>query len=108
MDAPHPTLFLRKEAYQKHGLFDISFKTAGDYDFMLRVMKDKEMELVYLPEVITRMRMGGVSTGSVKQLIRKSREDIRALRNNGFRFPLLVVFLKIARKLPQLLKIDTK
>ncbi len=101
---PHPTLFLGKEVYEKHGLFDISFKTAGDYDFMLRVMKDKEMELVYLPEVITRMRMGGVSTGNLKQLYIKSKEDIKALRKNGFRLPFLILAAKNFRKLPQLLK----
>jgi glycosyltransferase len=56
---PHPTLFLRKEVYEKHGLFDTSFKISGDYDFMLRVMTDPEMQLRYLPEVITRMRLCG-------------------------------------------------
>jgi glycosyltransferase len=101
---PHPTLFLRKEVYEKHGLFDTSFRIAGDYDFMLRVMKDKEINLHYIPEVITRMRVGGASTGSVKGIIKKSREDIRALRNNGFKFPLTVLAAKNLRKLPQLLK----
>jgi len=101
---PHPTLFLRKEVYEKHGLFDTSFRIAGDYDFMLRVMLDKEIKLVLLPEVITRMRVGGASTGSVKELIRKSREDIRALRNNGFKVPLAVLAIKNISKLPQLLK----
>ena len=71
---------------------------------MLRVMQDKEINLVYLPEVITKMRMGGVSTGSLKDIIIKSKEDIRALHNNGFRFPLSVLIVKNLRKLPQLLK----
>jgi glycosyltransferase len=85
-------------------LFDTSFKIAGDYDFMLRVMLDKEINLCYLPEVITRMRMGGVSTGSLKDIITKSKEDIRALHNNGFRFPMVVLAAKNLRKIPQLLK----
>jgi len=101
---PHPTLFLRKEVYEKHGLFDTTFKIAGDYDFMLRVMQDKEINLHYLPEVVTKMRMGGASTGSIKGIIKKSREDIRALRNNGFKFPLTVLVAKNLRKLPQVLK----
>lgn len=101
---PHPTLFLRKEVYEKHGLFDTSFRIAGDYDFMLRVMLDKEINLVLLPEVITRMRVGGASTSSVAAIIQKMREDIRALRNNGFSFPLRVLAAKNLRKLPQLLK----
>jgi glycosyltransferase involved in cell wall biosynthesis len=58
---PHPTLFLRKEIYEKHGLFDTTFKIAGDYDFMLRLMTDPEINLRYLPEAITRMRVGGAS-----------------------------------------------
>lgn len=101
---PHPTLFLRREVYEKHGLFDTSFKCAGDYDFMLRIMQDKDIELAYLPKVITRMRIGGASTGSIKGILIKSKEDIRALRNRGFKFPYLIVLNKNLRKLPQLLK----
>jgi glycosyltransferase len=100
---PHPTLFFKKEVYEKYGLFDSTFKIAGDYDFMLRVMKDNEINLVYLPEVITKMRIGGASTGGSKNIILKMTEDVRALRNNGFNWPLLVVAFKNLRKLPQLL-----
>jgi glycosyltransferase len=49
------------------------------------------------------MRLGGASTGGLKNLIRKSGEDIRALRNNGFHFPIVVVLLKNIKKLPHLL-----
>jgi len=99
---PHPTLFLKKDVYRKHGVFDSSFTIAGDYDFILRVMKDPDIQLVHLPQIITRMRVGGVSTGNLQQLIRKSKEDLRALKNNGFMFPLAVLAVKNLRKLPQL------
>ncbi len=99
---PHPTLFLRREVYEKYGLFDISFKIAGDYDFMLRLMLDYFIELSYLPEILIKMRKGGVSTGNVKLLYIKSKEDIRALRNNGFRLPLTVLVAKNLRKVSQL------
>ena len=100
---PHPTLFLRKEVYEKHGLFDTTFKIAGDYDFMLRVMTHPEMHLRFLPEVITTMRLGGASTGSIKGILLKMQEDIRALRNNGFNYPLAILAAATFRKLPQLL-----
>ncbi len=100
----HPTLFLRKEIYEKYGMFDISFKIAGDYDFMIRIMKANQINLAYLPEIVTNMRMGGVSTGSFNDLITKSVEDMRALKNNGFKFPFLILAAKNLRKLPQLLK----
>ncbi|MDR2529261.1 MAG: glycosyltransferase [Synergistaceae bacterium] len=37
MGVPHPAVFVRRALYEKHGLFDTSFKVAGDWDFMLRL-----------------------------------------------------------------------
>ena len=92
------------KVYEKHGGFDTSFRIAGDYNFMLKVMLDEEISLAFLSKIITRMRVGGASTGDSKSLIHKSKEDIRALRNNGFRFPYVLVSIKMLSKLPQLLK----
>lgn len=101
---PHPTLFLKKEVYQKHGPFDTSFRIAGDYDFMLRIMRDEELNFQLLPEVITRMQLGGASTGNLKSQLKKTREDMKALRNNGFKMPLFTLGAKKIRKIPQWLK----
>ena len=78
----HPTLFLKKEVYEKHGLFDLTFKIAADYDFMLRIFKDSELKFGYFPKVIVRMRVGGVSNRSLKNIIKKSKEDYKAIRSN--------------------------
>jgi glycosyltransferase len=80
---PHPTLYLRRELYERHGGFDTSFRIAADYDFMLRVLKGIGGKVVYLPHVLVRMRVGGASNRSVQNILRKSAEDLRALRNNG-------------------------
>ena len=79
---PHPTLFLKKEVYKNHGLFDLSYKISADYDFMLRVFNDSELKFGYLPKVITRMRVGGASNRSLKTIIRKTKEDYRAIKRN--------------------------
>jgi len=78
---PHPTLFLKREIYEKYGLFDLSFKIAADYDFMLRVLKDN-LKLSYIPEVLYKMRIGGESNKSLKNIILKSKEDYKALKKN--------------------------
>ena len=96
----HPTLFLKKEVYEKHGLFDLSFQIAADYDFMLRVLKDPELKFEYLPEVITKMRVGGASNKSLKNIIQKSKEDFRAIRKNNVGGIYTLVF-KNLRKLGQ-------
>jgi glycosyltransferase involved in cell wall biosynthesis len=96
----HPTLFLRKEIYAKHGDFDESFKIAADYDFMLRILKDTTLRFHYYPEIITHMRLGGASSATAN-LRRKMAEDLRAMRRNALPFPLFTLFCKNFRKLTQ-------
>jgi hypothetical protein len=79
---PHPTLFLKKEVYKKHSEFDIKFKISADYDFMLRIFKDKNLVLKYIPNVITRMRVGGISNKNLRNILLKTTEDYRAIRKN--------------------------
>jgi glycosyltransferase involved in cell wall biosynthesis len=79
----HPTLYLRRAVYEKLGNFDTTLRIAADYDFMLRVMRDTSLRLHYVPKVLVRMRIGGASNRSLRNLLRKSLEDWRALRKNG-------------------------
>jgi glycosyltransferase len=41
------------------------------------------LSLAYVPEFLVKMRVGGESNRSLGHIIRKSREDFRALRSNG-------------------------
>lgn len=97
----HPSLFLRREVYEKHGLFDLQFKISADYDLMLRIFKDESLNFVYLPEVITKMRVGGMSNGSLKNIIRKTKEDYMALKKNSIPRPMLALLFKNMSKVNQ-------
>lgn len=79
---PHPTLFLRKEVYEKHGHFDTSYKISADYEFILRIFKDQFLNFEYFPKVITTMRLGGISNGSLRNIALKVKEDYRAMRKH--------------------------
>lgn len=79
---PHPTLFLRRAVIEAWNGFDTSFQIAADYDAVLRYLAKGEIKLAYLPEVLVKMRVGGESNRSLSRIIRKSREDYRALRRN--------------------------
>jgi glycosyltransferase len=81
-EAPHPTLFLRRAVYERFGLFDTRYRIAADDDLMLRVLPQLSGRVVYLPQVLVRMRVGGASNRSLRQVVRKSWEDYRALRAN--------------------------
>lgn len=79
---PHPAFFVKREVYEKHGVFDNTLKIAADYDFMLRVLTKHEHTAAYLPEILYRMRTGGASNRSLKNILQKSREDLKAIRKN--------------------------
>lgn len=79
---PHPTLYLRRPVIERWGGFDTGFRVAADYDAMLRYLGRGGIRLAYIPEVLVKMRVGGESNRSLARILRKSREDYRALRNN--------------------------
>lgn len=56
----HPATFVRRKVYEKMGLFDDSFKIAGDYDFILRCYANG-IKFLYLDEILTHFSMSGVS-----------------------------------------------
>jgi glycosyltransferase involved in cell wall biosynthesis len=80
---PHPTLYLRRALYERHGVFDTRYRIAADYDLMLRMLSRLAGRAVYLPQVLVRMRLGGVSNRSLAKIARKTWEDYQALRGNG-------------------------
>ncbi|WP_282069427.1 glycosyltransferase family 2 protein [Olleya namhaensis] len=99
----HPTLYLKREVYAKHGGFNLDYKIAADYDFILRVFKDKNYTFKYLPEVIMKMRTGGASNRSLKNIIIKSKEDYKAVTSNNVG-GLWSIFYKNVSKVNQFFK----
>lgn len=97
---PHPSFFVKKSVYNQFGLFDLSFKIAADYDFMMRVLFKEKISTAYLPEVLVKMRVGGESNKSVSNIVRKSKEDLRAMKQNGLG-GVPALFSKNIRKVPQ-------
>ncbi|MCK7590219.1 glycosyltransferase [Subsaxibacter sp. CAU 1640] len=97
----HPTLFLKNEIYKNNGNFNINYRIAADYDFILRIFKVSEYRFYYLPKTITKMRVGGASNKSLKNLILKTKEDFRAAKNNAIGTPILTIGLKNLSKIPQ-------
>ena len=98
---PHPTFFVRRELYQEAGLFDLSFKTAADYELMLRFLVRYDIPATYLPEVIVKMRNGGASNASFSNRWKANREDRRAWDVNGLTPYFFTIPLKPFRKLSQ-------
>ncbi|MEG1848494.1 MAG: glycosyltransferase family 2 protein [Lachnospiraceae bacterium] len=79
----HPTLYLRREVYQHYGLYREDYEIAADYEFMVRILKDKQLKLSYIPEVLIYMSYGGTSNNSIHAYMRSLLEGHRALKENG-------------------------
>ena len=79
---PHPTLYLRASVFRDYGNYDTSFEIAADYDAILRYFGSAQVRSVYLREVLIKMRVGGASNASLGHILKKSKEDLRALRRN--------------------------
>lgn len=80
---PHPTLYLRRSVFERFGKYDTNYTISADYDAMLRWLWTHQIKLAYIPEVLVKMRVGGESNRSLERIFRKTREDYRALRQNG-------------------------
>lgn len=100
----HPTLFLKREIYEKYGLYKIDYKISADYEFMIRFLKDKQNRLAYLPETLVRMYYGGTSTSSTRSYIQSLKEGHKALKENGVHFAWIVDVIRTIRVLLQFIK----
>ncbi|GHB75729.1 glycosyltransferase family 2 protein [Persicitalea jodogahamensis] len=101
---PHPSFFIRRSWYQKHGGFRLDMGTAADYELMLRMIHKYSAKLAYVQKVLVRMRAGGVSNVSVKNRLAANRNDRRAWQLNGIRPYPVTILLKPFRKILQFIR----
>ncbi|MUP47507.1 glycosyltransferase [Gramella sp. BOM4] len=95
----HPTIYVKKEVYQKHGLYSLDYSIASDYDMSLRWFQDDELKKEFLNQWIVKMRMGGKST-TLNLQKRKSTEDLDIIKKHKLAGVFTLV-CKIGRKIPQ-------
>lgn len=100
----HPTLFLKREIFEKYGLFDTSYRISADYEFMIRFLKDKENQLAYVPETLVSMFYGGTSSGGLSNYIHSLLEGHRALKKNYIRIAWWIDIRRTMRVLRQFCK----
>ena len=99
-----PTVFLRREVYEKYGLYDTSYRCAADYEFMVRFLKDEKNELAYVPDILVAMFYGGTSNAGLKNYLVSFREGFLALKKNGVPHPFLITLRRSLRVLSQFRK----
>ncbi|MBN8216023.1 MAG: glycosyltransferase [Spirochaetes bacterium] len=105
---PHTTLFVRKAAIAHWGAYDLQYRIAADYEFMLRLFEVGKITSAYLPETFLRMRLGGESNRSLMNILRANWECYRAFLNNDLRVSPLIMLRKPLSKSIQWYKANRK
>jgi len=105
---PHPTFFVTKAIYEAYGVFNSNFRISADYELMLRLLLKCRISTVYIPEVIVRMRVGGMSNRSLKNLLIKTTEDYLAWTVNSLQLKFYTIPFKNISKLSQFLSYRRK
>ncbi|MEO7769230.1 MAG: hypothetical protein ABIS01_17490, partial [Ferruginibacter sp.] len=93
--------YFRKSLIASCGYYETHFFTAADYEFMTRYLFYYKVEAIYLPKLIVKMRMGGMSNISIVRRRRANRRDYLAMKKNNIPFPLFISLLKPLIKLHQ-------
>jgi len=100
----HPTLFLRRHVYDRFGLFRTDYRIAGDFELVARIFHGDTLKYRHVPEVLVRMRTGGVSTGGWRNTLLLNREVLRACRENGISTSLPKILSKYPAKLLEFIR----
>lgn len=58
----HPTCFVTKKTYEQFGLFDTQYRSAADYDLMLRFWESRQVVFTPVMQVLSNFVLGGMSS----------------------------------------------
>ncbi|WQU98345.1 glycosyltransferase [Helicobacter pylori] len=100
----HPTLFVKKEIYERYGLYKSDYKISADFEMIIRLFVVQKISFSYLKEVLVVMCTGGASTRGFKSFLLRNRENIRACKENGIQANVFSMLLKYPRKVMGLFK----
>ena len=101
----HPTFYIKKAIYERFGLFDLSFKLAADFEIMLRFLDKHSISTSYLKQPLVKMRLGGETNKSFKNIYFQNIECLRAFDKNNIKVcKLCYPFFRIVPKFFQFKK----
>ena len=86
-------------------MYSIILGSSADYELMLRMIVKNKINIRYIPSIITKMRMGGVSNQSLKNRFKANENDRLAWKINGLKPFWFTVWYKPIRKIGQFIRI---
>lgn len=77
---PHPSSFVKRDVYLKCGSYKYYYKTAGDFEFFLRVLLKNKVKYKLVNKCYVLMSPGGISDRGIKSYYNSTIEILKAFR----------------------------
>ncbi len=100
----HPTFYVKRELFGRLGVFDTSFQVSADFELMLRFLEANRVSSLYINRCFVRMRFGGESSGTVKNVLTGNRNILKAFKKNGLQAPPFYMIRRLAPKIAEYIK----
>ena len=97
--APHPSFYIRKNIYEKYGLYATDYQISADFELVARMCYKYRIRTRYVHLDFVTMRLGGVSTRNCRYRLLGLKETIRACKRLGIRTNRFCVALKYVIKI---------
>lgn len=90
---PHPGFFVRKDCYDKAGVFDLNFNVAADFELMYRFLEINQFKSALFSRATVNMRNDGYSS-FFKSRVRGLVDIKNTFRKHGNKTPMAIIFIK--------------
>ena len=91
---PHPSLFFKRELFDKYGYYHLDFVSGADYELIVRFFLKNNVLWKYSNITTTSMLIGGISTSGLSSYIIISKEICKALKKNEIKYNRLKVYFR--------------
>lgn len=105
---PHTGSFYKKEIFIKHGYYNTSFKIAGDFEHLLRLLIVKKESYKLLNFTVTRMRAGGLSGKNLNSFLIINKEILKSHKIHNINTNIIKILLRVPPKIFQYINLDQK
>ena len=99
----HPTFYMRRKLIQKIGPYNIEYRIAADFEFLLKALYIHRIKTCYIPESLIVMRVGGVSTSGIKSHKIIMKEHLKACKAHGIYTNMVILSLRYVYKIIEVL-----
>lgn len=83
MMPPHPSFYVKKECYDKFGLYSLNYPICADYDMFVKMIWEGNINTLYINDIFVNMRSGGTSSSGLKVHRKIMKERMRCVREHN-------------------------